>query len=232
MRMKSEPPVFLKMRSILLFVLCLSPLAAQDSKITLRLFALKEADYPVMFALKGKKPVELPVSSVQPAPSVVVDYLSPLPIYTGELTENGQPADTAPSLVRLPKGKAFLLLTWLQDGKPRFLAIPDDFSKASHKDWIAINSGPRDIALKIGGKSKPLHFKPGSHESFQINLPADSGAAVTAAFLNGKSWKPFYSTYWPIFEKRRGLVIFFDDERGKPRLRLILEDLLPKPEPR
>jgi hypothetical protein len=217
------------MRFLIFFCLLLSGIAtltAQPAKVTLRTLAMNDTPLPdQLWALDSSGAVSLSFSSVQPSDPIRLQRLSPMPIYQGPLDEKSKPTDPAPTLVRLPaNASAVLLLGWMNQDKPLFLPIPDPFATAKRNDWLVINATPTEIALKIGAEAKPFLIKGNSHQPIRINANANEGAAVTIATRESEEWKTFYSTYWPIHEDKRCLILFTPGE-DRIQVKQIFEDV-------
>ncbi len=202
----------------------LSPLAGQTDKAAVRTLSLGGRNFPQLWVMNGKTPVELTFSPVQPSPPVEITAFNPLPIFKGDLNEKGMPADTSPAKVRLTPGKSQLLLGWMADNTPKFHAIPDDFASASSRNWLVVNTTSAPVAIQIGADTKPTPVKPGAHSSIRVQAPAGEGAAVVVASpKKSGEWKTIYSTYWPIYKDKRCLVLIVDDGR-RPRVKVISDD--------
>jgi hypothetical protein len=117
-----------------------------------------------------------------------------------------------------------------EGNKPRFLAFPDDTATAGRKDWMVINATSKHIAMQIGADSKPVSVKAGTQQAIRVDVPTNSGSAVTIAAMLEDSWKPFYKTYWAIYEDKRCLIVVVQDGE-KMTVRQIFEDIAKSPVP-
>jgi hypothetical protein len=218
------------MRLLILFCLVLAAhatLSAQSAKVTLRTLAMNATPLPDdLWTLGDSDAVALSFSTVQPSEPFRIKRLSPMPVYQGKRAEKGKPTDADPSLIRLPENaSAVLLLGWINSqNTPQFLAIPDPFATAKRDDWMIINASPTEIALKIGANAKPFLIKPSSHQAIRITAPANEGAAVTIATRVGEEWQTFYSTYWPVYEDKRCIILFTPGE-DRIQVKQIFEEL-------
>lgn len=215
------------MRSFLPFYLLFFiqlPLAAQSEKLSIRTLSLHAVKMPELFTPDGKTLLPLTFSNVEPSKPFEVNRLNGLPIYTTPIIAD----DKAPPsyIVKLPgTAPAILLLAWLgPEGTPVFLAFPDVSATAGRKDWMVINSTSKHIAMQIGADKKPVAVKAGSQKSIHVDVPANVGSAVTIAAMMEDSWKPFYKTYWAIYEDKRCLILIIQDGE-KMRVKQIFEDL-------
>lgn len=205
---------------------------AQEEKITFRTLALAEAQFPQLWAIESGKAVPLSFPSAQPSSAIKADRTSPLAIFKGTLDDKGKPTDTVPMLVRLPSSSSILLLGWMDAGKPGFLAIEDPFSTMKADDWLVINSTKNLLAIQVGETAKPLSIKANSHESVKITAASGTGAAVTIASqqVDGK-WKSVYSSYWPIYNDKRGLVLIVQNGSNF-NVNYIVDQIAPTPAPK
>lgn len=198
---------------LVLSVISTLPVLAQT--IEVRTLALRSGEMPEVH-LKGEKDYQaLRFSSVQPAEAVRALAANPLPLFVRGMDEKGKPSFVISGQVKLPAdAKGILLLGWIEGKEPRYIAIKDDFAAARFNDWLLINASSKPVALKVGDIAKPLLLKPGVAATHRIDAPAGQGAAVIAqAPVDGES-KVFYSTYWPVQNGKRAVVLFVDDGRG------------------
>lgn len=216
----------------LLTVFLASLAVCQDAKITFRTLALAESKFPDLWVIESGKAVPLSFPSAQPSVAVSADRVSPLSIFKGGLNEKGKPTDTLPTLVKIPSASSILLLGWVNGEVLGFLAIDDPFATMKHDDWLVINSTKAALAIQIGEKAKPFPVKPGSHLAVKNTAPSGTGAAVTVASqqADGK-WKSVYSSYWPIYDDKRGLVLIV--QKGSNfDVNYILDQIAPTPVPK
>jgi hypothetical protein len=180
---------------------------AQEEKVAIRGLSLAEGNFPKLWVSQKQIPVALTFSPFQPTPPIPADKTDPLLVFSGALDPEGKPEDKNPAKVKLPPGSSFLLLGWMVENKPAFLAIEDPFETSKSDDWMLINTTSKTVAIQIGEKTKPVPLKPGEHTKMKITAPSGTGAATTMAYAEGKDWKPFYSSYVPIFNDKRCIVI-------------------------
>jgi hypothetical protein len=101
-----------------------------------------------------------------------------------------------------------LLLGWVDGGKPAFLAIEDAFATMKSDDWLVINPSKKDLAIQIGADTKTIPIKANSHKAIKNTAPSGTGAAVTiAANQPDGKWKVIYTSFWPIYDNQRGLIV-------------------------
>jgi len=208
----------------LLVVAALAPLIqAQTEKLTIRTLSLGSATFPKLWAMEGTTSVAVPFSKIQPSEPLRLDGGNPLRMFKGELNEKGLPADTAPTLVKIPTESSILLLGWMDGETPHFFPIPDPFTIAKHDDWLVINASTLPVAVQIGAATKPTTIKPSSHSSIRVTAPVNAGAAVVIAAQKENAWKTIYSTYWPIYPDKRCLVVIAQDGK-KMRINVISDE--------
>jgi hypothetical protein len=182
--------------------------SSQEQKINFRTLALIESKFPELWVLESAKAVPITIPDAQPSTPFKADRTSPFGIYKGPLDDKGKPLDTTPTLVSLPASSSILLLGWMNGEKPGFLAIEDPFSTMKKDDWLVINSSKSQLAIQIGETAKPVEVNANGHQTIKSNAPSGTGAAVTIAAKQADgSWKAVYSSYWPIYDDKRGLVL-------------------------
>jgi len=206
-------------------------LAADPGKLSLRTLSLFPVEMTELHTLAGKDLVPLRFSHIEPSKPLLVDRVEGgLPIYSGStVPEDGSPPT---HLVKLPgAARDVLLIAWMGEGnKPQFLAFPDDSATASRKDWMVINATTKHIAMQIGADNKPVPVKAGTQQGIRVDVPTNRGSAVTIAAMLEDSWKPFYTTYWAIYEDKRCLIVVVQDGE-KMMVRQIFEDIGKNPVP-
>jgi hypothetical protein len=181
---------------------------SQGEKLAFRTLALAQAKYPELWVVESGKPLAITFSSTQPSLPFKADRISPLPIFKGPLDAKGKPSDTTPSLVPLPTSSSILLLAWMQGDKPSFLAIEDPFATMKKDDWLVINPTKNELGIQIGATAKPIPVKANSNQAIKNTAPVGTGAAVTIASKQADgTWKAIYTSYWPIYDNMRGLVV-------------------------
>lgn len=181
---------------------------SQGEKIAFRTLAISNSKLPELWVVESGKPVRISFSSAQPSQPVKADKQSPLSIFKGPLDAAGKPSDTTPMKVPVPASSSLLLLGWMEGEKPGFLAIEDPFATMKSDDWLVINPSKSELAIQIGATAKPIPIKANSHQAIKNTAPVGTGAAVTvAAKQPDGSWKGIYTSYWPIYDNMRGLVV-------------------------
>jgi hypothetical protein len=196
---------------ISLALLCTAALGvSQESKpkIHFRTLALGLGKFPELWVIDSEKPVAVPFSITKPSLPLQGDKTSPLQIFKGPLGDKGFPADPKPLLVPLPSTSSILLLGWMEGDKTGLLAIDDPFATMKNDDWMVINPTQSEIAVQIGEKAAPIAIKGNSNKAIKIMAKAGEGAAVTIAAKQADgSWKSIYSSFWPIYDNVRGLIV-------------------------
>ncbi len=181
---------------------------SQAEKIHFRTLALAESEFPELWVYDSAKPAAISFPASQPSSPVKADRPGPLRIFKRPLDDQGKPEDAAPALVNLPTSSSILLLGWMTGEKPGFLAIEDPFLTMKNDDWLFINTTGVPLAIQIGETAKPVPIKANSHQNLKITAPSGTGAAVIIATQQADgTWKSVYSSYWPIYDDKRGLVV-------------------------
>ncbi|NQX02329.1 hypothetical protein HQ447_16850 [bacterium] len=221
------------MRFISLILILSSGIAlSQAEKIHFRTLALVESKFPEFWAIESGKAVPILFPSAQPSAAVTADRTSPFGIFRGPLDDKGKPVDTTPLPVSLPASASILLLGWMNGEKPGFLAIEDPFATMKHDDWLVINSSNSQLAIQIGETAKPVPVKANGHQTIKSSAPSGTGAAVTIASqqADGK-WKAVYTSYWPIYDDKRGLVLVVQNG-ARLNVNYISDTIAPAPVPK
>ena len=216
---------------ILVTCLLCGSAAASGQTIAVRSLTLRSGDLPEVY-LKGPKDFHLlPFSPVQPGELIRAVKASPLPLYRKVTSDEGEAGFTVAQKVAVPSGAGgLLLLGWMSGNEARYVAIKDDFGSARFNDWLLINTGKRPVAFRVGEKEKPVMLAPGSSTTHRIGAAEGTGVAVLAqAPLRGRT-RTFFSTYWPVPEGKRTVVLFVDDGE-KIRVKRISDKLAPPAEP-
>ena len=202
--------------------------SSQTDKINFRTLALDNSKFPELWATASEKAVPLAFSNSQPSTALKADKANPMKIFKGPLDDKGIPSDPAPSLVPLPATTSILLLAWMKDEKPEFLAVEDAFTTAKTDDWLVINHSDKPLTVQIGATDKPLTVAPNSQLAFKCTAPVGSGAAATVASQQADgAWKTIYTSYLPIYPDKRGIILAAQNgERIK--VNYISDELAPK----
>jgi hypothetical protein len=94
------------------------------------------------------------------------------------------------------------------------------------RQFLIVNLTPKEIAGEVGGKrvafppGKPVFVTP------KDNISEDLCHAMFLTREGEKPWKPFFSTNWPLKDKIRGLVFFYQDLGGRKILLHTVSDFL------
>lgn len=179
---------------------------AQETQIRFRTLALAADAFPELWVVAGAKPLSITFSDTQPSQPYKADRANPFAIYQGPLDEKGKPQK--PVAIKLPaKTDSILLLGWMLGDKSGFLAIDDPFETFHHDDWLVINTTNSAMFIQIGEKNQPVKIVPGSHAKIRTSVPAGTGAAITIAASIDGQLKKIFTSYWPIFDDKRGIVL-------------------------
>lgn len=204
-------------------LLTVLPVAAQQMNV--RTLALRGGEFPQSFLKSKSEFVPLRFSEIQPSPAVKVQQESPLQIYQLSETEDGKQEYAVAAQVAVPAGSADLLLIGIADGdEARFVAFKDNISSAGAKDWVLINGTSEPILLQVGEDNEPIGIPAGQSRLAEIEAEDGKGAAAVARAKVNDEVKVIYSTYWPVFADKRGVVLFIEDQ-GKIRVKRISDSL-------
>lgn len=149
-----------------------------------------------------------------------------LALYEQKIKSDGKFAYEIVKKVKFPSSaEGILLLGWMDGKESRYLAIDDNYLSAKYHDWLLINVTSKSVAFQFGLKNKPVVIKERSTRKYKIISPAQSGVSVIGKAKWGDKIKTFYSTFWPIRGKERGIVIFYA-HRDRVAVRKITDVLL------
>ena len=207
---------------------------ALGQELNLRTLALKKGEMPEIFVKAAKKDEiahKLDWPARQPSELVKVPAAGSIAMLTREVDGEGAETFKAAQQVEVPAGaNGVLLLGWKEGDNTRIVALKDEFVGARFNDWLLVNSTAKPIAFRAGEGSKTLVVRPGSSETYKLDGNAERGAEVLVQTPEDGEAKTIYSTYWPVREGRRAIVLFIDDGK-KIRVKRISDHLLPpKPE--
>ena len=218
------------------FLLVLLPLCAGNSLrteeiLSIRVFALGGSESPVFSFWNGVDFDTLRASTVQPSPALRVTKANPLPVFTDPQTgPNGEPPQPT-AWIPLPEDASHVLLLVTGNGNGNenggIMAIEDDLHRADSRDWLFFNLTASAIAFQIGEETEPILIPPHSRFSRRMKLDASRGTPVIAAARIQGEVQKFYSTYWPIRQDRRTMVLFALAGENRIQLRRIVERLPP-----
>lgn len=145
--------------------------------------------------------------SIKAFPVTVFDDWQ-LPIYKKKETDEGEVYYQVYLRIVLPAGsKQVLIISSKLDNVVSMVAVEDNFSQ-NDRDWLLINTTAVPLAFRMGNESRPLPLPPNESVPFQIEVEAGKGAVVRIAAYNDPGWKLIYSTFWPVYEGQRGLIVF------------------------
>lgn len=177
-------------------------------KIDFRTLALADAKFPELWVAASGKAVQLSFSSSQPSLALKADRINPFKIFKGPLDGKGKPMDTSPTLVKLPKSQSILLLGWMEEEKPAFLAVADPIATAKGDDWLIINHTPKPLTIQIGESATALPIEANTQQMVKCTAPVGEGASTAIASQKADgSWKTIYTSYLPIHADKRGLIL-------------------------
>lgn len=185
-------------------------LGAQET-LAVRALALSAVEMPDYHVMGTKEQLPVKFSDVQPGDIIRALAANPLPLYLKKTDAQGKVAWVAAEKVKIPAGSKGILLLAIPDGEQtRLLAIEDDFSGARYNDWLLINGSSKPIAFAVGKKEKPVLIAAGTSVTHRVSTPSNEGATVMAQAPIYDKPTVFLSTYWPVYDDRRTVVLFVD----------------------
>jgi hypothetical protein len=116
--------------------------------------------------------------------------------------------------------------TWHRNVSIRAFSVNITPASFKERQFLVVNLTPKEIAGEIGGKrvafppGKPVFVTP------KANVAEDLCHAMFLTREAEKPWKPFFSTNWPLKDKIRGLVFFYQDPSGRKILMHTVSDFL------
>jgi hypothetical protein len=108
----------------------------------------------------------------------------------------------------------------------RAFAVNINPASFQERQFLVVNLTPKEIAGEVGGArvafppGKPVFVTP------KANVAEDLCHAMFLTREGEKPWKPFFSTNWPLKDKIRGLVFFYQDPSGRKILIHTVTDFL------
>ena len=128
--------------------------------------------------------------------------------------------------IKIPaESEQVLLIIAETSGRVGVFAASDNLSK-DHREWLFVNTTRTQLAFQLGDGSNPISLPPGDSVRYLVDVEAGRGAAIRIAAYKEKGWDRVYSTYWPIYEDQRSLVICLQDGE-RIRVRNFFESVLP-----
>lgn len=217
--------------AVIASLVCGVPAFAQ--KISVRTMALTSADMPELYLkTEGDEPLT-PVAwpSRQPSKPIVALRDGALPLYRCETDDKGKASLKVAHRVKVPADAGeILLLGWSDGDEIRLHALKDDFMGADFNDWLLINFSSKVIAFRIGEGSLPIKLQSGDSRIYRIAVPRNKGAtALGQAMIRGEA-RTFYSTFVPVKDGQRTIMLFADDGE-KIRTKRIIDRFLTKKGP-
>lgn len=212
-----------------LLLLGLRDVAAQspgDANIRFRTLAMSAGIEAELYFSNGSQYELLPLSHYRPSRvhTAKRDNDGNLLLFEKVMGEDDVVKYVPTRRVAIPKGsRQVLLLVAELDGRIGISASNDNISN-NDKDWLFINTTQAPIALQLGDGNKPISLPAGESVSQQVNVETGKGAAVRVAAYEEDGWKRIYSTFWPIYEGQRSLVICVQDGK-KIRVRNFFESV-------
>lgn len=220
------PQIFLCFCLLLLGLQDVSAQSTGDANIRFRSLAMSAGIEAELYFSNGSQYELLPLSHYRPSrvQTAKRDKDGNLLLFEKVTNDDGAVQYVPKRRVAIPKGSRQVLLIVAElDGRIGVSASNDNLSN-NDKDWLFINTTQAPIALQLGENNKPISLPAGGSVSQQVNVETGRGAAVRVAAFEEDSWKKVYSTFWPIYEGQRSLVICVQDGK-KIRVRNFFESV-------
>lgn len=198
---------------ILLIQTSLSGQVSGNSDIRFRTLAMESGLEGELYFKNGSNFKLLPLPNSRPSESGVADRDSngSLLLFKELQNDEGEIEYIPDVSVSIPKGsRQVLILAAKQNDKINAIAVNDNLN-ANERDWLMINVTDVPLALQLGHGEKPVPIPPGQSVFYEAKVKTGSGAAVKVAAYKEEGWKRVYSTFWPIYEGQRGLIICIQD---------------------
>ncbi|MCC5849078.1 MAG: hypothetical protein JJU29_13410 [Verrucomicrobia bacterium] len=206
-----------------------APLQAAEETVSVRAFTLSGSESPVLSLWNGETFQTVRASNVQPSPAYQVAMANPLPVYLDpQPGPEGEPPQPA-AMVPLPEGATHILLL-VTGNENQIVAMTDDLHAADARDWLFFNLTASTIAFQIGEDTEPILIEPRSRFSRRMDAGSVRSQPVMAAARIQGEVQTFYSTFWPIRDDRRTMVMFVPAGEDRIQLRRIVERLAPREE--
>ena len=219
--------ILLRAAIVLLFAVFGTSTAQDEGKVQLRLLALPpRVVHPAMSLLQGEgKAIEVETAANRlTGPYDVSRQESWTFVPAG--AAGGKAAALATCKPIASKNQLIVLVR--NDGDSgTYKSFALDLLKTSfdERQFLLVNLSPNELAAEVGGKRVAL--KPG--KPVVVAPAADKGPDLCqAAVFTRKDgqWSPFFSTAWPLRDKVRGLVFFYQDAAGGKILLHAVTDFL------
>ncbi len=213
---------------VVVLLLCSAQALSAAKTVSVRTLLLSPAEMPELYFLTQEKEpyVRVKWSERQPSKPVAALCEESLPLYRMELDPSGKPIPIVAKQIKLPVGaKEVILLAWQEDDKISYHAIGDDYLGRHFNHWLLINFSRKEIAFRVGDDSDPVLVKTAESKIYKLKAAKDKGATVIGQARIKGEIKMFYSSYFPVKDGRRTIVLFTDDGE-KIRTRLIADHFL------
>ncbi|HKK17225.1 MAG TPA: hypothetical protein VJ952_00980 [Opitutales bacterium] len=187
----------------------LSSAESTGKTIQFRALALEKNLNAELYYKDGSDYILLPLSHYRPSTqsTAACDDTGKLLLFEKLETEGGKVVFQQKVKVAVPNlSKQVLLLAGNHDDKTRVIAVEDNLS-GDDKDWLFINTTKSPMAFQIGDANKPFPLPPWQSVPKRVQVDSGKGAAIRVAAFQKEEWKRVYSTYWPIYDGQRALVI-------------------------
>lgn len=135
-----------------------------------------------------------------------------LPFFTREQTPEGETRYAINSFSNVPNGSPQILVLAAMANDQLVMNSVADNKSNSDEDWLFINASTTPLAVMLGKDVEPFPIRAGQSVFHRPQLPTGKGTRIQIAMREQAGWERVYSTYWPIREGQRGLVIIVEVE--------------------
>ena len=215
---------------VLLLSLAVSVLHGQQANnptVGVRALVIGDASAMPERYLSTKKGYEiLKFTNAQPSELIHADRTEKLPLFAKIPAGSEKDSYQAVQEVSLPAAaKNVLLLFWKGSESLNCFAVNDNILEANYNNWLMINTTEKPIGFLIGRGEEPFFIKPNGILKCRITSKHGGGVEVEGRAKWDGRIKTFYSTYWPIREGERSIVIFLR-KGGRIKVKKISDYLL------
>jgi hypothetical protein len=198
-----------------LFALLTAPLTlsaqVETRPLQVRTLALDSKPISGFYIATSSGYQELSFSIHQPSAIYSAQTAETLPLYKQQTNETGEIEYILFKQLPLPQaGRRILLIGLKSNDAAKFVAIQDNFGEGDSQDWLLVNVSSKALAFQVGNLT-PIPIQPRQSMPLRINSLRAQGATVKVAARFDEGWEKFYSTFWPIYENQRCLVLFVPD---------------------
>jgi hypothetical protein len=193
----------------------------EQASIRFRIMALHTLNDSEDFFYRSREGFEpVRISHFRPSEEMTA-MLAPdgqISFFTREEASDGETKYSIMGRSSVPSGSRQILVLAAKVNEQLVMTSVADNLSESDQDWLFINASKMPLAVMLGKGVKPFPIRPGQSVFHQPEVPKGTGARIQVVGKKESGWERVYSTYWPIREGQRGLIIFMsvgDDIRVK-----------------